>query len=122
MVAGYVAKSTVAKICCFSCKQMFGSRELESLNLDIDSNVLCYFDTINKPACMSVKLNTYYFPHIRNNTWKPSCLITPSHIVSTVRKTTDHIVGMRLFTVLYLLYWLLLTNIFQTCRRLPINQ
>ena len=27
---------------------MFGSRELESLNLDIDSNVLCYFDTINR--------------------------------------------------------------------------
>ena len=48
MVTGYVAKSTMAKICCVSCKQMFGSRELESLNLDIDSNVLCYFDTINR--------------------------------------------------------------------------
>ena len=63
MVTGYVAKSTMAKISCVSCKQMFGSRELESLNLDIDSNVLCYFDTINRGGliirltCCSIQFN-----------------------------------------------------------------
>ena len=47
MVTGYVAVNN-GKNRLFSCKKMFGSRELESSNLHIDSNVLCYVDTINR--------------------------------------------------------------------------
>ena len=47
-VRGYVAKKTMTRTDCKHCKQHFGNRDLTILDLEIDVEILNYFDTINK--------------------------------------------------------------------------
>ena len=48
MVAGYIAKKTMLRMTCEACKQKFGNRELQQLNHEIDSDLLMYFESINR--------------------------------------------------------------------------
>ena len=48
MVTGYIAKKTMLRMTCEACKQKFGNRELQQLNLEIDSDLLRYFESINR--------------------------------------------------------------------------
>ena len=48
MVTGYIAKKTMLRMTCEACKQKFGNRELQQLNLEIDSDLLMYFESINR--------------------------------------------------------------------------
>ena len=48
MVTGYILKKTMLRLRCEACKQKFGDRELQQLNFEIDSDLLRYFESINK--------------------------------------------------------------------------
>ena len=48
MVIDYVAKKTMLRMKCEACKQKFGNRELQQLNFEIDSDLLRYFESINR--------------------------------------------------------------------------
>ena len=48
MVTGYIAKKTMLRMTCEACKQKFGNRELQQLNFEIDSDLLRYFESINR--------------------------------------------------------------------------
>ena len=48
MVTGYIAKKTMLRMTCKACKQNFGYLELQQLNLEIDSDLLMYFESINR--------------------------------------------------------------------------
>ena len=48
MVTDYVAKKTMLRMKCEACKQKFGNRELQQLNIEIDSDLLRYFEAINR--------------------------------------------------------------------------
>ena len=50
MVTDYVAKKTMLRMKCETCKRKFGNRELQQLNLEIDSDLLMYFESINRGA------------------------------------------------------------------------
>ena len=39
---------TMLRMTCEACKQKFGNRELQQLNLEIDSDLLLYFESINR--------------------------------------------------------------------------
>ena len=48
MMTGYIAKKTMLRMTCEACKQKFGNRELQQLNLEIDSDHLMYLESINR--------------------------------------------------------------------------
>ena len=48
MVTGYIAKKTMLRMTCEACKHKFGNRELQQLNLEIDYDLLMYFESINR--------------------------------------------------------------------------
>ena len=48
MVTGYIAKKTMLRMKCEACKQNFGKREVQHSNLEIDYDLLMYFESINR--------------------------------------------------------------------------